>query len=50
MVPYEHMVRDADGLNRVREYIVNYPAIRNLDENDVRSWGLSPCARRRRRW
>lgn len=37
---YEHIIRDEDELNRIREYIINNPARWAEDENNPINWTL----------
>ena len=39
---YDHIVRDDESLNRIREYVINNPLVWELDENHPGRWHGDP--------
>jgi len=45
---YEHIIRDEDDLNRIRQYIIDNPIRWDEDEDNPKNWGNEQGHKRRR--
>ena len=41
---YEHVIRDEDSLNRIRQYIIDNPARREFDQENPAAVAVGPDA------